>query len=113
MLINCHKITINTVCVLCLHTVSLTVNENDCNDYMHGKPVVEAFPYLSAGERELLISGICPDCWDKMYAGLKDDAGDEDEDEDYEDEYEYYDDYDDCDNDMGYDPYEGYYIWDC
>lgn len=27
----------------------------------------EAFPYLSADEREMLISGICPTCWDKTF----------------------------------------------
>ena len=26
----------------------------------------DAFPELSDEDREMLISGICPDCWDKM-----------------------------------------------
>ena len=27
----------------------------------------DAFPYLSADEREMLISGICPTCWEKTF----------------------------------------------
>lgn len=34
----------------------------------------DAFPYLSADVREILISGICPQCWDNMFT-----EGDEDE----------------------------------
>lgn len=31
-----------------------------------GGPLVQdAFPELSADDRELLISGLCPPCWDK------------------------------------------------
>lgn len=29
--------------------------------------IQDALPGLSAAERELLISGICPVCWDKLF----------------------------------------------
>ena len=29
--------------------------------------IQEAFPTLDADQRELLISGICPKCWDEMF----------------------------------------------
>lgn len=29
----------------------------------------DAFPYLNANERELLISGICDTCWNELFGG--------------------------------------------
>ena len=29
----------------------------------------EALPFLNAGDREMLISGVCPACWDNMFGG--------------------------------------------
>jgi len=29
--------------------------------------IQEAFPELSADDREMLISGTCPACWEKMF----------------------------------------------
>ena len=29
--------------------------------------IQEAFPELDADQRELLISGICPKCWDELF----------------------------------------------
>ena len=33
-----------------------------------GVPVQGAFPYLDADQREMLMTGICGTCWDKMFA---------------------------------------------
>ena len=49
----------------------------DYLDWSDGELAQVAFPYLSADEREMLITGICPTCWDKMF-----DDGEEDEDYD-------------------------------
>lgn len=38
----------------------------------------EAFPYLTASEREILISGICPKCWDKMFPEEEEEEEEED-----------------------------------
>ena len=38
----------------------------DLQAWIKGKHAQDAFPYLNAGERELLISGICNSCFDKM-----------------------------------------------
>ena len=41
------------------------------SDYMRweleGILVQAAFPYLSADERELIMTGICSPCWDKSF----------------------------------------------
>jgi hypothetical protein len=34
--------------------------------YEQGMAVLDAFPDRSADDREFLITGICPECWDKM-----------------------------------------------
>lgn len=54
-------------------------------------------PMLTKAERELLISGLCFDCQEYLY--------DED---DVEEEY-----YEDYDLEMGFNPYEGCYDYDC
>ena len=38
-------------------------------DWKDGAFVQDAFPYLSAEVREMLISGICPSCWNNMFGG--------------------------------------------
>lgn len=67
--INLHEITIITECPFCHRANEVEVNEMDYWDWQDGELVQRAFPYLSADEREMLISGICPDCWDRMFGG--------------------------------------------
>ena len=54
-------------CRSCGKTKSLLVNPSDVSDWKQGKYIQDAMPYLSAADRELLISGTCGDCFDKMY----------------------------------------------
>ena len=78
------KINYSEVCIVtrpchfCGHSHEVEVNDMDYLDWQDGELVQNAFPYLSAGEREMLVSGICPTCWDKMFKT--------DDDEDYEEE---------------------------
>lgn len=65
-IINCSVI---TVCPFCGKANEVFVNEMDYLDWCDGKLAQHAFPYLSADEREMLISGICPTCWDDMFGG--------------------------------------------
>ena len=67
MKINNHEVTIVTRCPFCGHANEVEVNEMDYLDWSDGELAQIAFPYLSANEREMLISGICPTCWDKMF----------------------------------------------
>lgn len=66
---NNKEVTIVTVCPFCGHANFIEVNEADYWDWQDGMLVQDAFPYLSANEREMLISGICPTCWDIHFGG--------------------------------------------
>ena len=67
MKINNKEGVIATHCPFCGGINGVEVNEKDYLDWQDGALVQEAFPYLNASEREMLISGICPDCWDSMF----------------------------------------------
>ncbi len=62
-------ITITTTCPFCGKSHGVKVSAADFWEWNDGALVQDAFPYLSADEREMLISGICPTCWDKMFGG--------------------------------------------
>ena len=61
------KISIEIRCPMCRQFHYVEVNEHDFYAWQSGELVQNAFPYLSAEEREMLISGICPDCWESMF----------------------------------------------
>lgn len=61
------KKTFTTVCPFCHHATYITVNLKDWEDWRNGKLIQDAFPYLTADEREMLKTGICPDCWEKIF----------------------------------------------
>lgn len=64
--INYKEVCVVTRCPLCGKANFVDVNEADYDDWSDGEKVTVAFPYLSANEREMLISGICPKCWENM-----------------------------------------------
>lgn len=76
---NRHEVCVVTACPFCGHANEIEVNEADYLDWDDGKMAQDAFPYLSADEREMLISGICPHCWDEYF------GSDEEPDPDYVD----------------------------
>ena len=60
-------------CKHCKKLFYFMVNDEDFLEYMTGEKLVqEAFPYLTAGERELLLNQMCEDCWNKMFADIAD-----------------------------------------
>ena len=59
--------TVVTCCPFCGRANEVEVNEMDYLDWQDGKLAQDAFPYLSASDREMLISGICSSCWDGMF----------------------------------------------
>ena len=61
-----NKVTIKVQCKNCGKTFKIRVYPEDIEKYQNGELIQNAFPYLSAEDRELIISGICPTCWDKM-----------------------------------------------
>lgn len=92
-----------TSCPICGHSHVIEVSEADYWEWRNGATVQDAFPYLSAAEREILVSGICPTCWEKTFEDLEEDEDDEDDFEDWEAIAEEY----------GYNPYMGCYDFDC
>lgn len=69
MRINHKEVNILTVCPICGHAHEIAVNEEDYFAWsFDGVYAQDAFPYLSANEREMLISGVCPECWEKTFS---------------------------------------------
>jgi hypothetical protein len=62
-------------CVRCKESQSITVGTEDLANWRDGALIQDTMPYLSADDREVLISGTCGSCFDKMF-------GDEEENED-------------------------------
>ena len=89
---------VKTTCPICHCDTYLQVDAKEYARWQAGELIQVAMPDLDADEREMLISGICPTCWEDMF-------GDEDEDEEYLPEPD--------DLDFGFDPYLGDYTWDC
>jgi len=54
-------------CNICGIVYHLFVHSDDIERYGQGDLVQDAFPYLSANERELIISHTCGSCFDKIF----------------------------------------------
>ena len=93
-------ITLVTTCPICGRDHEVMVYADDYSRWQNGELAQNAFPYLTANEREMLISGIDPECWESMFTEP------EDEDEDYID-------LDEDDLELGFDPYMGCYSDEC
>ena len=64
-------------CKYCGAEYVLWVNEQDFLDWTSGIGYIqEKLPYLTATERELLISGTCGSCWDNMFVHIEEDEED-------------------------------------
>ncbi len=62
-------------CLGCGLTAWFTMTEEQQRFLQQGVHVQTVFPNWSPEDREMLISGTCPDCWEEMWA--------EEEDEDW------------------------------
>lgn len=58
---------IKNTCPLCGKITYVAVNGDDYEKWQHGTLVQRAFPYLSADEREVLITGMCYECQDDVF----------------------------------------------
>jgi hypothetical protein len=52
---------------------SIVTYLDDANEWINGGLIQNCFPYLSADEREILMTGIDSQSWDEMFAGSEDD----------------------------------------
>ena len=55
------------VCRQCGKQFFIAVLREDYDKYEKGALVQEAFPYLSADNREMIISQTCPECWVNIF----------------------------------------------
>lgn len=61
-------------CVKCYTWHNILVNREDMYDWTSGSlPIQTALHYLSPNEREILLSQICGDCFDKMFPPIDND----------------------------------------
>jgi len=56
-------------CIRCKETQHITTKTEDLDSWENGELIQNAMPYLTADDREILISGICGTCFDNMFAG--------------------------------------------
>lgn len=57
-----------TACVVCGKEHEFTLDNEKYVRRQYGEHIQNVFPELSAADREILISGTCDPCWDKLWA---------------------------------------------
>lgn len=60
-------ITVAVECPFCGCVNFINVSVEGYTAWKNGELIQNALPELSADEREMLISGICSDCWNGMF----------------------------------------------
>lgn len=69
---------ITNICPFCGKESEVAVTMESWSNYVNGISAQRAFPNLSATEREMIISGICPECqesiFDKFFGGDDDEV---------------------------------------
>jgi hypothetical protein len=58
-------------CLICKETAYITVPTDGYMQWLQGTLIQDAFPDMSVGDRETLISGIHPGCWEILYPADK------------------------------------------
>jgi hypothetical protein len=54
-------------CPACNEWSTVIVEEDDYGAWVAGLFVQDAFPYLNADSRELLMTGTHPECWESIF----------------------------------------------
>jgi hypothetical protein len=60
-------------CIDCGKEIAITAPIEQWHQFELGTLAQNAFPKLTAEQREMLISRTCDDCWDKIFADQDDD----------------------------------------
>lgn len=61
-----NTVNVKTVCPLCEKENIITVDKEKFEKYQNGELIQNCFPEMKPEIREMLITGICPECWDKF-----------------------------------------------
>lgn len=63
------KTEFKVVCSCCEQSYSIFMHIQDYQDWKYGEKLIQnALPYLTAAERELLISRTCDSCFKKIFS---------------------------------------------
>lgn len=55
-------------CQYCNNEYILNISEDQYNKLQEGKELIQnIIPEVNPGIREILISGLCPECWNKVF----------------------------------------------
>lgn len=65
------QVEVITKCMSCKELTTIKVPRDQFFDWQGGKLIQLAMPQLSSYQRELLISGTCPSCCEKMFGSSK------------------------------------------
>jgi hypothetical protein len=60
-------------CGVCGEYELWSLDRDAVTRWQEGEHIQDAFPDMSAGDREILISGTHAACWDKLFPGEEDD----------------------------------------
>lgn len=61
---------IDGLCPVCKEPWKLCLTQINLVKYMNGEKVQKCFPGLNDSDRELLVSGICKECYDEISDGV-------------------------------------------
>ncbi|MBR6908033.1 hypothetical protein IKN40_06165 [bacterium] len=62
-----------TECPYCHNKHIFNVTDEQYNKYVNGESYIQTiFPKFTPTEREMLITGICGECWDKIFGSEED-----------------------------------------
>ena len=64
---NSKELLFTKTCMHCGNNGLLVLDSNQVLAYANGEAVQTAFPDLSVGLREQIITGTHPECWDEMF----------------------------------------------
>jgi hypothetical protein len=68
------QITIARKCPTCPTVQTVVVDDAAYQRWQAGAYIQDAFPLLTANQREILMTGMCPKCWDGMREATDPDA---------------------------------------
>lgn len=69
------KVEITAYCHLCKSKTTFLASKDGFEAWRKGELIQRALPELDRTQRELMISGTCPNCFDKMFAEDEDEEG--------------------------------------
>jgi len=72
-LINPNTLNLTIECPKCNGQTEMQVPAEQFVNWQRGQLIQDAFPNLTTDEREAMMTGICPKCWEAMFADEDDD----------------------------------------